>query len=90
MLLRIWEGKGGREKRGGKGPKGVHGWRWGSFNASPRVWVKALISQNMSQFSSKFSKALVTQTPKGVKSPCSLAQGMDRRIPFLKPAGPCK
>ena len=69
MLLRIWEGKRGREKRRGQGPKGVQGWRWGSFHASPRVWVKAIISQNMSQFSSEFSKALVTQTPKGVKSP---------------------
>ena len=45
MLLRTWERK---EKRSAEGPKEVHGWRPGSFHASPRIWVKAIISQNMS------------------------------------------
>ena len=83
MLLRIWEGKGGGRKGVGRAPReGVQGWRWGSFHASPRVWVKAIISQNMSQFSSKFSKALVTQTPKGVKSPVPLPKARTGGSPF--------
>lgn len=55
-------------------PKGVLGPEVGvgALPGLSRFCAQAIFSQETSQFSCKFSKALATHTPKGVKSPRSL------------------
>ena len=70
MLLRIWEGKGEKE---GEGPQGSPWLEVGVFpRFSPNLGQGHYFSEYEPQFSSKFSKALVTHTPKGLRAlfPC--------------------
>lgn len=76
---------GGPTHRPQGGPRAGDG---GLSTPLPNLGKGHHFSQKMSQFSSKFSKALVTHTPKEIKSPCSQARGLGRRVPILKPAGP--
>lgn len=80
VLLRIWEGKG--EKEGG-GPQGSPWLEVGVLpRFSPNLGQGHYFSEYEPQFSSKFSKALVTHTPKGVKSPFPLPKAWTGGSPF--------
>lgn len=68
-------------------------WAGGGGGELPRLfpsspWVKAIFFSDDSQFSSKFSKALVRHAPKGVKSPCSLAHILGQEGLFFEACWP--